>query len=176
MGVIQNAFNQMLTMGAVAGAAASNKYTGLQEDRRKIAKEENVLGEEKAKLDVDQKLLNVDEDTLKRDVSLNNKAIKERQYGKSVIEEQWRNRAEAGEPLSITGESFKAYANLDKEIKELRNQQSGFKERKAILEARGSEIGDKYSILSKKQDMLNERKEMIDEQFKKGLFAKGGKK
>lgn len=156
MGVIQNSFNQVLSMAAV-GAGFAKK--GIEENRRIT----EGLKEQQKELGAQEESLNKDVSDIDTDISL-----AKFNYGETQKEmaKTKKSRPRSDEMKAIKQATLeaqrKSLLDYTTRIGELRGQRQGLKERLDILKERQSKVEGELQFQKDK--------------LKYGVFAKGGNK
>lgn len=156
MGVIQNSFNQVLSMAAV-GAGFTKK--GIEENRRTT----EGLKEQKKELGAQEESLNKDVSDIDTDISL-----AKFNYGETqkAMAETKKSRPRSDEMKAIKKATLesqrKSLLEYTTRIGELKGQRQGLQERLDMLREKSSKVEGELEFQKNK--------------FKYGIFAEGGKK
>lgn len=198
MGAIQNAFNQMLTIGAAAGAVVGKEIKENKELVTKTEQEKKALqseGEAEAnRINKDLELNKIE----KRDNQKKLEANIEQEFKagqKAKLAEKKMNEARdaaqstRGRPRSEARQTAlmndyemarRSYEQYQARYDTIASQTDAFRKRREILALKGQRIQGEleYSrnTYSNKMNALDDKLAMHKETLKKGVFAKGGKK
>ncbi len=156
MGVIQNSFNQVLSMAAV-GAGFAKKSV---EENRRITE---GLKEQKKELGAQEQVLNKDVSDIDTDISLAKFNYSETQ---KAMAETKKSRPRSDEMKAIKQSTLesqrKSLLEYTTRIGELKSQRQGLQERLDMLREKSSKVEGELEFQKNK--------------LKYGLFAEGGKK
>ena len=176
MGAIQNSFNQLLGISAAAGATVGKQISDERKNQKSLGNKIEDLESAKKNFEVSNTLaeheLESDIDRKATDLIMAEKDKDELNYKLEKIGSNKRLKN------SYVGQT--SLKSLLEQIQEKDSQIKGFRERLDILnEKRGNmRIEGKYKLaeFDRNINTLKEEKNLATETFKKGLFAKGGKK
>ena len=170
MGIIQEGFNQFLTMAAAGASVAKH---GIEENRKAT----EGLKAEKKDLESKVEASNIEIEGIDKSINdvttnsvLNKSAYFMESENLAKIRKERPRTAWGKQDKNLRMEaSKKALQDYATEIGRLKEQKEGFLARRNVLEQRRSELENDIAGVQGKLDFQKEK-------FKKGVFAEGGKK
>ena len=189
MGVIQNSFNQLLGIAALATGTVGREILKSKSEKEAIGREVNdaIKENEKSELDYKQQVNSTNRDIRKLNKSISDADLESRYYSdKASSYQEGINTLWDTESKLTDDELIEKYSKQRKALEEarrsylskmdeLQEQKKGFKERVEILKAKKKDLKEQEKLrkedFSETLSALKTKQDLADYAFKYGLGA-----